>query len=221
MGKLVTIKNARISFPRLWKHGEDNKDRMGVTLILEEDAHAREFKEVAEGMKAAVADTPAFKGKAPSLDRRCLRSKGGTSWRDEYEYKEGNRLLKAGAPARPIIWNAKGQDVTTEEEVDAMFYSGCRVWAKVEIWGQSNDHGKRINAKLVMIQFCKDDDSFDGSHVSRDQAVDGFGSLDDGSDDMLGGDLSHADDLLDGEDMLGDEVDDMLGDTEEEDDLLG
>ena len=77
-------------------------------------------------------------------------------------------------------------------EADNLIYSGCYVNGKVDIWGQDNKYGKRVNAKLIAVQYVpKEAESFDGSYVSEETAAEGFGSLDEGSgevnlNDMLG-----------------------------------
>ena len=45
-------------------------------------------------------------------------------------------------------------------EADGLVYSGCYVNARVELWVQDNANGKRINAKLLGIQFVRDGDAF-------------------------------------------------------------
>ena len=87
---------------------------------------------------------------------------------------------------------------TIMTEATDKIYSGCYVNAKVEIWGQANQYGRRVNAKLIAVQYVpRAADSFDGSYIPPDEAAEGFGSLDDGLD--MGGALesnADIDDLL-------------------------
>jgi hypothetical protein len=194
MGKHIIIKEARCSFPHLY--GAEVKDgetfSPGIALILEKEKHAAVLAEIKTEMRAAIAENSKLKANPPSGDRLCLR----TPDRDECNYLEGNLILKANNSRAPIVLNPDGRTVMTE--ATDKIYSGCYVNAKVEIWGQSNKWGRRINAKLIAVQYVpKAAESFDGSYVSPDEAVKGFDSLDETAD--MGGVMSDdvpSDDLL-------------------------
>lgn len=194
MGKHIIVKEARCSFPRLY--GAEIKDDgtfgPGITLVLEKEKHADVLKEIKAEMRGAIADNAKLKANPPTGDRLCLKQPD----RDELKYLEGNLILKANSPRAPIVLNPDGRTVMTE--ATDKIYSGCYVNAKIEIWGQANKYGRRVNAKLIAVQYVpKDAESFDGSYVSPDEAVKGFDSLDESAN--LGGVMSDdipSDDLL-------------------------
>lgn len=202
MGKHIIIKEARCSFPRLYSGEVRDGDTFGpgIALILEPDNHAAVLAEIKAAMVEAINSDPKLKANKPTGDRICLRKPD----RDELKYKEGNLVIKANCPRPPMVLEPDGRTVMTA--ATDKIYSGCYVNAKIEIWGQNNKWGKRVNAKLIAVQYVpKPADSFDGSYVSPEEAASGFGSLDgtltednvtgfgDDNDGLLGND---NDDLL-------------------------
>jgi len=176
MGKHIIIRDARCSFPRLYSAEERDGATFGtgITLVLEKDKHAETIAEIRQEMKAAVAGNDKLRKNPPPADKLCLRKPD----RPELEYKEGNLILKANSPRPPVVLEADGRTVMTE--ATDKIYSGCYVNAKVEVWGQANQYGRRVNGKLIAVQYVpKAAESFDGSYVSPDEAVKGFDSLDD------------------------------------------
>lgn len=185
MGKHIIIQKARCSFPRLY--GSDDRDGQtfgpGITLVLESDAHARVLEDIKTEMKKVIAENQKLKKNPPSGERLCLREAD----RDELKYKPGNLILKANCKQPPIVLHPDGKTIMTE--ADDKIYSGCYVNAKIEIWGQANQYGRRVNAKLLAVQYVPiEAPSFDGSYVSPEVAAEGFSSLDDGLDDSGAGD---------------------------------
>lgn len=59
-------------------------------------------------------------------------------------------------------------------------YSGCNVYAQLDIYAQDNSFGRRINATLVKVQFYKDNDAFVGGTRPTDDAL---VPVDNGADD--------------------------------------
>jgi len=195
MGKHIIIKEARCSFPRLYGAEVRDGDTFGcgIALILEKEKHAAALSEIKAEMRTAIAENSKLKANPPSGDRLCLKQPD----RDELKYLEGNLILKANSPRAPIVLNPDGRTVMTE--ATDKIYSGCYVNAKVEIWGQANKYGRRVNAKLIAVQYVpKDAESFDGSYVSPAEAVEGFESLDDTPDlgGVMGDESAPTDDLL-------------------------
>lgn len=197
----IIIKEARCSFPRLYgtEIVEGATFGPGVALVLEAKKHAQVLLAIKDAMRAAIAGNPKLVSSPPAPDKMCLRKPD----REELKYMPGNLVLKAGNQRAPVVLHADGQTIMTE--ATSLIYSGCYVNVKIEIWGQANKYGRRVNAKLITVQYVpKAADSFDGSYVSPEEAVEGFGSLDDdgalgpidtGSESMGGGDAV-VDDLL-------------------------
>lgn len=199
MGKHIIVKETRCSFPRLYgaevKEGGDTFGP-GIALILERGKHSAVLTEIKAEMRAAIANEPKLKKSPPTGEKLCLREPD----REELRYKEDNLVIKANCPRPPIVLHPDGRTVMTE--ATDKVYSGCYVNAKIEIWGQANKYGRRVNAKLIAVQYVpKEAESFDGSYVSPEEAVEGFESLDDVTPDgsVLGDDDTSKgpnDDLL-------------------------
>lgn len=173
--KFYLLKNVRVSFPHLFSrpviNGEEGK--AGATLLLDEVEHADTIKELKDDI-TALAKTQ-FKKDLPD-EKKALRL--GEEKRDEYT---GYYALSANSKKFPRVYCHRRMDesgrkpyVVQNEDDGCAIYAGCRVNAKVTLWAQNNQYGKRVNAELVAIQFAGDDEAFDGSYVSEDEAADGF-----------------------------------------------
>jgi hypothetical protein len=75
----------------------------------------------------------------------------------------GNYYINAGNTIRPLVLDANKAPLTP---ADGKPYSGCYVNAIVEIWAQDNQHGKRINASLLGVQFVRDGEKLAGGSVA-------------------------------------------------------
>ena len=82
----------------------------------------------------------------------------------------GARSLKQG---RPLVINRNKQPITEE---DGVTYPGCFVNAKLEFWAMDDpSFGRRINSKIITVQFARDGDAFSGGGAPD---ADGFDELD-------------------------------------------
>jgi hypothetical protein len=182
MSKQIIIKNVRLSFPNLYEREEfDGKPgKFAATFILD----PVENKADIDALRGLCMDAAGekLKGKLPSKDRIALKSdefNGGASGeRPEYE---GKYTFKATNKGRPATVDKKLNHVTAD---DGVFYSGCFVNAKVSVWAMDNKYGKRICGELIAVMFEGAGESFDGSYIDPDAAVDGFeGYSSEGIDD--------------------------------------
>ena len=177
MSEFILMKNVRCSFPHLSKkpviNGQEGK--YGAVLMLDPKQHAEAITEIESAMTALANDK--WKGKMPPSDRLCLR-RGEDRGRPEYE---GFLVLSANNVDRPVVID--GAKVRIENPQDCPVYGGCYVNAKVRLWAQDNQYGKRINCELVTIQFARDGEPLDGRHVSEKDAIDGFDAVDAVEDD--------------------------------------
>lgn len=176
----IILRNVRCSFPNLWKNDERNGTTFskGVKLLLSPTEHAADIAE----LKAEVKNI---------MDAKPKIAQGVQNRPDKIALKQGDRpeygnclMLSCGNSGKIHVLN---KDATKATEENDPIYSGCRVNAKVELWGQDNQFGKRINAKIIAIQFAGDDESFDGGHVSEEVATAGFEALEalDACDDIF------------------------------------
>jgi len=175
----IMISGARVSFPHLFKppviNGEEGK--CGAVLMLDPKKHAKVIEQIENAIDALCKLH--FKGRKLPSDKLCLRD-GDDKGRSEYE---GYMVLSANNRSRPLVLRGDGK-TKVEDERDSPIYAGCHVNAKVSLWAQDNKYGKRINCKLIGVQFLKDGEPLDSSYVSEEEAMSGFGAVDD-DDDFL------------------------------------
>ena len=163
----IKIKNARLSFPSLFRkaqfQGEETK--FEATLMLHKEDHADTIAEIQNAIKAGIKEH--LKGAKVPADKICLKD-GDESGRDEYE---GHFTLKAANNKRPKVID---RDKTPLTEDDDKPYSGCYVNAVVDLWYQNNGYGKRVNANLLGVQFYKDGEAFESGSVADDDDFDEY-----------------------------------------------
>ncbi|MEM8575545.1 MAG: ssDNA-binding protein [Pseudomonadota bacterium] len=182
---MIMLKGVRCSFAHLFTlpviNGEQ-QDKYSITLLLDPKGDA-------DGIDAleALVETLSkerFKGRKLPSDKICLRD-GDDTGRPE---NEGYKVIKASCKNNPLVLRGDGKTVITEE-VDSPIYSGCYVNAKVRLWAQDNQHGKRINCELIAVQFAAEGEPLDGTYVSAETAMEGFDAAND-DDDFLGGEAA-------------------------------
>ena len=176
MGKKITVKNVRLSFPSLFQKANFNGDatKYEATLLLDKETHADSIKEIQAAIKSMI--TSDLKGAKLGDDKLCLKDGEGI----DYDGYENCYSLKASNKKRPMVID---RDKTPLCEDDNKPYAGCYVNAVIELWAQNNNYGKRINANLLGVQFFKDGEPFgDGVGAS----VDDFDAFDDDDEDYSG-----------------------------------
>ena len=164
----IKMQAVRLSFPSLFntaKFGGEDTGKYEATFVLDKVEHA----EVIAGIKAQIDRLmkEELKSKVPS-DKLCLKD-GDEMGRPEFE---GKYTIKASTKKRPLVINRDKSPIT---ESDNVIYAGCYVNAIVSLWAQDNKFGKRINAQLDGVQFCRDGEAFGDGAVSVNE-FDAFGS---------------------------------------------
>jgi hypothetical protein len=164
---MIKIKNARLSFPALFRkavfQGAETKFE-ATFLIPKNDPVVKEIK--AEIKRLLETE---LKGAKLADDKICL--KDGDAF--EYDGYAGHYSIKASTDKRPLVID---RDKTPLNAEDNKPYGGCYVNANIELWAQNNGYGKRINAKLLGVQFAKDGEPFASGAVA---SVDDFDDFDD------------------------------------------
>lgn len=169
--RMYFLRNVRCSFPHLFERPiiNGNEGKCGAVLMLsEKDTEHMKMAKALHGMIEQVIKTEA-KGSRIPPDRRCLR-RGSDGTRAEYD---GYWTVNANHKTRPLVVDADGSSVITSQEA-CPIYAGCFVNAKINIWYQNNQWGKRVNAGLVAIQFVGEGEPLDGSYIQPSEAVKGF-----------------------------------------------
>lgn len=219
VGKVILM-NVRLSFAALFEPDSRKQDD-GTTretwkanfLIPKDEAKNIKAKNsdgkvrpILAAMKFAGAEAKEKKWgdekNWPKLkpDRVCLRDGDLEDW-DGYP---GCHYISSSAPLsdKPrVVTNRKNKDgwIDAEPGGKGSPYSGCYVNATIEVWGQDNEHGKRLNAKLKAVQFVADGEPFGAAPTDPNEDFD---------DDMVGeeGDLDDDntpdDDDEDEEDLI-------------------
>ena len=177
---MIMIRGARVSFPHLFRQPVINgeKGRYGAVLLLDPSRHRQDIATLKKAISELVKTR--LRGRKLPPDKLCLRS-GDDRGRPEYE---GYLVLSANTRTKPVVIGTDGRSTIANEE-DNPIYAGCHVNAKVRLWAQDNQYGKRINAELVAIQFAGDGEPLDGSYVSEEDAVAGFDAVDCGDADAF------------------------------------
>lgn len=167
----IFITKARVSYPHLFRQPIIKGDlgKCGATLLLE-PGHPAIAKIEAE---IAAIQRERWDGMKLPPSRLCMRS-GEERMKPEYgdamgvscNVKSGAALVLAGDGRTPIT-----------SETESRIYAGCYVNAKIALWGQDNDHGKRVNAELVAIQFAADGPPLDDNFIPPAEAAQGFGAV--------------------------------------------
>jgi hypothetical protein len=168
------LKNVRLAFPELYKAKafKDGAPKFSASLLVDKNDKTQIAAINAEIAKVAEAK---WADKAGAI-LKGLNANGKTFFRDgdlksEYDGFSGTMSISASSDKRPLLLDANKAVLSAE---DGKFYGGCYVNAKIGIWAQDNDYGKRINAELLGVQFFRDGDSFGGGGTA---SVDDFEDL--------------------------------------------
>lgn len=180
----IVLKNVRLAFgqglfEKQTANGGEGKAAFSSSFII-----APEDKANLALLKKAIRDAALRKWskKAEAVlkelerkDRTCLHDGDDKS---QYDGFEGNMYVSTRSDTRPSAFD-NDKDKTPLTKEDGKIYSGCYVDASINIWGQDNKFGKRINAQIRGVRFRKDGDSFSGGG-SADESD--FDDLSDGAD---------------------------------------
>lgn len=163
----IKIRNARLSFPSLFKKASfDGKEgKYEATLLF-----PKSDTDTYDAIMKAIEECKTSNKIKVGADKICIKD-GDDS---DYDGYAGHWAVKAGNNKRPTVIN---RDKTPLVEEDEVVYAGCYVNAIIDMWAQNNQYGKRINANLLGIQFVKDGESFGDGGKTAD--VDEFDDIED------------------------------------------
>lgn len=188
----VIIKGARGAFLNLWEPKQFNgtgEARCNGNFLLDPAKQKAEVDKVVAAIQEVAREK--WGAKAPDV-LKTLKAKGDLclhpgETKSEYDGFEGMVFVSAANKARPVVVD---KDKTPLTQSDGKPYSGCYVNVSVDIWAQDNNFGKRINAKLLAVQFHADGDAFSGGEgYTDDDFEDEAGGEGGGSNDDSGGDF--------------------------------
>lgn len=158
----IMLNEVRGSFLKLFTAESPSpgaKPKYSGVFIFPKDSETQalvdvEVKKVAAEKWGAKADS--VLKQLVASQKLCIRD-GDT--KADYDGFEGNMYLSASNDKRPGVFD---RDRTPLSEEDGRPYPGCYVNARVEIWAQDNQYGRRINAQILGVQFSKDGEPFGG-----------------------------------------------------------
>lgn len=176
----IVLKNVRLaSYPHLFEPntGPEGKDKPAWDckgIIAANDPQIAALNKVIE----EVAKTK-WKGEAAEIladlrakDRVCLRD-GKTMAKQEGF--AGNMFVSCRNPDSPP--DVRDTDKTVKlTKASGKPYGGCFVNLVLDVWPQSNKFGKRINAKLLGVQYVKEGDAFGPGAPASDDDFDDLSS---------------------------------------------
>jgi hypothetical protein len=179
MSTKVVLNGVRLAFASIWEPKQFNgtgETACSAAFIIDPKTQPAEISKVVEAIKAVAAEK--WGAKANDM-LTMLKAKGDLCLQDgatkaTYDGFAGNMFVSARNKARPVVVDKDKSPLT---QSDGKPYSGCYVNVSIEIWAQDNGYGKRINAKLIAIQFAKDGQAFSGGEGYTDSD---FGVVDDG-----------------------------------------
>lgn len=177
----VILKGARGAFLNIWEpksFGDTGEPRCGGSFLLDPKTQKAEVDKVI----AAINEVAKEKWAAKAGDvLKTLKAKGDLclhpgETKAEYDGFEGMVFVSASNKARPVVIDKDKSPLT---QSDGRPYSGCYVNVSVDVWAQDNKYGKRINAKLLAVQFSRDGDAFSGGEGYADTDFEEEGDGDD------------------------------------------
>lgn len=171
----VVIKSARGAFLNLFEPKQFNGQGEAAcsgSFLLDPKTQKAEVDKVIAAIKQVATDK--WGAKADEV-LKTLKAKGDICLHDgatksEYEGFDGMLYISARNKARPVVVDKNKSPLT---QGDGKPYSGCYVNVSVDIWAQANQYGKRINAKLLAVQFDRDGDPFSGGEGYSDDDFEG------------------------------------------------
>ena len=163
----LTIKDVRIAYAqgiytaRAAKPGD--KEKYGAAFLF--PANHPAVKEIAAAtVRAAQAKWGAkaddMLKQLKAADRLPVHNGDAKASSAGYE---GSLFVNAGNAIRPTVVDRDRSPLTA---ADGRPYSGCYVNAIIEVWAQDNQHGKRINASLLGVQFVRDGEKLAGGSTA-------------------------------------------------------
>jgi hypothetical protein len=157
--KHIQIKNVRLSFPSLFQRATyDGKEgKYQATFLFDKKEHKKEIEALFAEIDSILADNKV----KISKDKYCIQD----GENKEYEGYANCYSLKASSQKRPIIIDRDKSQLSVDDD---KIYAGCYVNAVISFWIQNNQFGKRINATVHGVQFCKDGERFGAEQIDVD-----------------------------------------------------
>lgn len=179
----IRIDNVRASYPHLaqaWAKNEKDRKKFSITALAPKETHEEAKKLLVEEINKLLTSSKI--GKLAS-EHKFVRD-GNDSGKDE---NEDHWIIKASENEgrRPAVRDQKARLVEIDD-IEELIFPGCWVNVMLRPWAQNNEHGKKINANLIAVQYVKKGERFGEAPIDDEDAWDEL----EGDDD----DLDFADD---------------------------
>lgn len=177
----LLIQNVRFSYPHVdapWSKKEGEKKKYSVVGLMPKKTH-RAAKDAIKAFYTKNIMEPK-KIKAMASKDIFLRD-GNDSGKAEYD---GHYTINASeSPDRPPSVRGANTKPVPLDKIKALVKPGH--WGDILIrpWFQDNEHGKKINAGLVALQWKRKDEEFGEGSISEDDIDETFDAV---SDDESG-----------------------------------
>ena len=164
----VKLTDVRLTFPNVWepKSIKGSAPKFSAAAIIMKGSTAMTTLGNAinaVGQEKWADKWPEVKKSLVAKDMVCLHD-GDT--KSEYEGYASNLFVNASSDVRPDVRDSDGKTALLPQ--DGKPYSGCYVDFIIDVWAQSNEFGKRVNAKLLGVQFRRDGPRLAGGATAAD-----------------------------------------------------
>lgn len=168
----VRVDNVTCSYPHLdkpWKKNEKDREKFSVTGLAPKETHGDAKALLVEVINSLLASNKMGKIGA---EHKFVRN-GDTEDGPLKPETEAMWIIKASEnPDRAPKVRDERTKVMTPAEILKRIYAGCVINILIRPWAQNNEHGKKINANLIAVQFVKDGTRIGEAAIDDDDAWD-------------------------------------------------
>lgn len=180
----IRVDNVIASYPHLdkpWAKNETDRKKFSITGLAPKETHAEAKSLLVDEINKLLVSSKI--GKLAG-EHKFVRN-GDDSGKDE---NEGKWVIKCSEnpERRPSVRTTRGTLMEIEDIAETV-YPGCIVNILLRPWAQNNQHGKKINANLIGVQFVRDGERLGEAPIDDEGAWDEL-------DEDLGDDLDLDDD---------------------------
>jgi len=201
----IMLKDVRIAFPAIAEKQAigDGEPAYGAKFIIVPGSPI--VKVLDDGMLAVAKAMDKWKPNNEAIFKKLKEDKKVSFIHAPYCNKNGVPYLgfedmfslgSRNASTQPTVFDKYGKQIPgdNKEAIKSLIYSGCYVNAKIQLWAQDNQYGRRINASLLGVMFSKDGEAFGGAAPAKasdfaELAADPAEAMDTvhgGDDDLVG-----------------------------------
>lgn len=168
----IRIDNVICSYPHLdkpWKKNDKDRAKFSVTGLAPKETHGEAKAMLVDRINALLVEHKMGKIGA---EHKFVRNGDGEDGPLKPE-TEGMWQIKASEnPDRAPKVRDQLTKVMTPEEILKKIYPGCVINILIRPWAQNNEHGKKVNANLIAVQFVKDGVRIGEAAIDDDDAWD-------------------------------------------------